>query len=47
MEEIETYYNYLLTNVPQFALFINQYKHLSTDELMEEFDININKRQEN
>ena len=36
----------MIENIPQFQEFIEQHKHLTTDELLIKYDIGINKEQE-
>lgn len=45
-EQIKNYYKFMIENIPQFKEFVEQHKHLSTDELMQKYNININKEQE-
>lgn len=44
--DIKNYYNYMLENIPQFQEFRKQNKELTTDELMNKFNINVNKEQD-
>lgn len=46
MEEIKNCYKFIIENIPQFQEFIEQHKHLTTDELAQKYNIQINKEQD-
>jgi len=44
--EIESCYKFMIENFPQFQEFVKQHTHLSTDELIEKYDLKVNKEQD-